>query len=84
MFLSLMAGLTNSELGPQRGGGGFPAHLLSLPFLLCPTGRLGGPSSVCWGGPGHCLRSTVQCKAPAVFTRISHYRPWIDEVLKEN
>ncbi|KAB0337493.1 hypothetical protein FD754_025152, partial [Muntiacus muntjak] len=23
-------------------------------------------------------------KLPAVFTRISHYRPWIDEVLNEN
>ena len=23
-------------------------------------------------------------KPPAVFTRISPYRPWIDEVLKEN
>ncbi|KAB0368939.1 hypothetical protein FD755_018944, partial [Muntiacus reevesi] len=47
-------------------------------------GDSGDPLLCAGGGPGHCLLSTVQCKAPAVFTWISHYRPWINEVLNEN
>ena len=72
VFLSLMAALQNQSWDIRKQGVVSLAHLLSLPFLLCPTGRLGGPSSVCWGGPGHCLLWMVQCKSPAVFTRISH------------
>ena len=43
MFLSLMAGLTNSQLGPQgRRGGSQLTFSLSLSFSV-PQGDSGGP-----------------------------------------
>lgn len=84
MFLSLMAGPTSSELGPQGGGGGFPGSpSLSFSFSV-PQGDSGGPLLCAGVAQGIVSYGLSNAKPPAVFTRISPYRPWIDEVLKEN
>uniref|UniRef100_A0AC11CLU0 Uncharacterized protein n=1 Tax=Ovis aries TaxID=9940 RepID=A0AC11CLU0_SHEEP len=69
---------------PRGGGDGFLAHLLSLPFLLFPQGDSGGPLLCAGVAQGIVSYGLFSAKPPAVFTWISPYRPWIDEVLKEN
>ena len=84
VFLSLMAGPTSSELGPQGGGGGFPGSpSLSFSFSV-PQGDSGGPLLCAGVAQGIVSYGLPSAKPPAVFTRISPYRPWIDEVLKGN
>ncbi|XP_004421220.1 PREDICTED: chymase isoform X2 [Ceratotherium simum simum] len=47
-------------------------------------GDSGGPLLCAGVAQGIVSYGQVNAKPPAVFTRISHYRPWINEVLKEN
>uniref|UniRef100_A0A9L0JWM7 Peptidase S1 domain-containing protein n=1 Tax=Equus asinus TaxID=9793 RepID=A0A9L0JWM7_EQUAS len=47
-------------------------------------GDSGGPLLCAGVAQGIVSYGRVDAKPPAVFTRISHYRPWINEVLKEN
>ncbi|XP_061015095.1 mast cell protease 2-like [Dama dama] len=44
----------------------------------------GGPLLCAGVAQGIVSYGQSNAKPPAVFTRISHYRPWIDEVLNEN
>ena len=57
---------------------------VSLPFLLFQQGDSGGPLLCAGVAQGIVSYRLFSAKPPAVFTRISPYRPWIDEVLKEN
>lgn len=59
------------------------AHPLSLSFSV-PQGDSGGPLLCAGVAQGIVSYGLPSAKPPAVFTRISPYRPWIDEVLKEN
>ncbi|XP_055273548.1 mast cell protease 2-like [Moschus berezovskii] len=83
VFLSLMAGLTNSELDHREEAVVSLAHLLSLSFSV-PQGDSGGPLLCAGVAQGIVSYGQANAKPPAVFTRIAHYRPWIDEVLTEN
>ncbi|XP_057580017.1 chymase-like [Hippopotamus amphibius kiboko] len=47
-------------------------------------GDSGGPLLCAGVGQGIVSHGQSDAKPPAIFTRISHYRPWIDKVLKEN
>ncbi|XP_049624168.1 chymase [Suncus etruscus] len=47
-------------------------------------GDSGGPLLCAGVAQGIVSYGRFDAKPPAVFTRISHYRPWIDKVLKEN
>ncbi|XP_017921441.1 PREDICTED: mast cell protease 2-like [Capra hircus] len=47
-------------------------------------GDSGGPLLCAGVAQGIVSYGLSNAKPPAVFTRISPYRPWIDEVLKEN
>ncbi|XP_036893505.1 chymase-like [Sturnira hondurensis] len=47
-------------------------------------GDLGGPLLCAGVAQGIVSYGQWTAKPPAVFTRISHYRPWINKVLKEN
>ncbi|XP_043290370.1 mast cell protease 2-like [Cervus canadensis] len=47
-------------------------------------GDSGGPLLCAGVAQGIVSYGQSNAKHPAVFTRISHYRPWIDEVLNEN
>ena len=57
---------------------------VSLPFLLFPQGDSGGPLLCAGVALGIVSYGLSNAKPPAIFTRISPYWPWIDEVLKEN
>ena len=56
---------------------------LSVSFSV-PQGDSGGPLLCAGVAQGIVSYGLFSAKPPAVFTRISPYRPWIDEVLKEN
>ena len=56
---------------------------LSVSFSV-PQGDSGGPLLCAGVAQGIVSYGLSSAKPPAVFTRISPYRPWIDEVLKEN
>ncbi|XP_036128389.1 chymase-like [Molossus molossus] len=47
-------------------------------------GDSGGPLLCAGVAQGIVSYGKMNAKPPAVFTRISHYRPWINKVLKEN
>ena len=83
MFLSLMTGPTNSDWD-HREEGVVSRLTVSLPFLLFPQGDSGGPLLCAGVAQGIVSYGLFSAKPPAFFTRISPYRPWIDEVLKEN
>ena len=84
MFLSLMAGPTSS-VGTTGRRWWFPwlTFSLSLSFSV-PQGDSGGPLLCAGVAQGIVSYGLSNAKPPAVFTRISPYRPWIDEVLKGN
>ena len=83
MFLSLMAGLqTQSWDIREEGVVSQLTFSLSLSFSV-PQGDSGGP--LLCAGVAQGMVSYGQSNAqPPPFTQISHYWPWIDEVLKEN
>ena len=85
MFLSLMEGLTNSRVGTTGRRGWFPwlTFSLSLSFSVL-QGDSGGPLLCARVAEGIVSYEQSNAKLHAVFTQISHYRPWIDEVLNEN
>ncbi|XDB62317.1 hypothetical protein AB1E18_015662 [Capra hircus] len=58
-----------------------PVGLNDIMFL---KGDSGGPLLCAGVAQGIVSYGLSSAKPPAVFTRISPYRPWIDEVLKEN
>uniref|UniRef100_A0A8C6FZB1 Chymase 1 n=1 Tax=Moschus moschiferus TaxID=68415 RepID=A0A8C6FZB1_MOSMO len=51
---------------------------------ICIKGDSGGPLLCAGVAQGIVSYGQSNAKPPAVFTRISHYQPWIDEVLTEN
>ncbi|XP_061015093.1 mast cell protease 2-like [Dama dama] len=53
-------------------------------FLSLMAGRCGGALLCARVAQGIVSYQQSNAKLPAVFTRISYYRPWIDEVLNEN
>ncbi|XP_061015022.1 mast cell protease 2-like [Dama dama] len=57
-------------------------HPQSTKFAF--KGDSGGPLLCAGVVQGIVSYGQSNAKPPAVFTRISHYRPWIDEVLNEN
>ena len=84
MFLTLMAGLTNSELGHREEG--VVSQLtfsVSLSFSV-PQGDSGGPLLCARVAEGIVSYEQSNANPPAAFTQISHYWPWIDELLNEN
>ena len=85
MFLSLMAGLTISRVGTTGRRGWFPWLTFSLSvFFSVPQGDVGGALLCARVAEGIVSYRQPNAKFPAVFTQISHYRPWVDKVLKEN
>ena len=78
-----MTGPTNSDWD-HREEGVVSRLTVSLPFLLFQQGDSGGPLLCAGVAQGIVSYGLSSAKPPAVFTRISPYRPWIDEVLKEN
>lgn len=58
--------------------------VLSLPHTSVPQGDSGGPLLCAGVAQGIVSYGQLDAKPPAVFTRISYYRPWINEVLKQN
>ena len=84
VFLSLMTGPINSDWDYREEE--VVSRLtfsLSLSFSV-PQGDSGGPLLCAGVAQGIVSYGLFSAKPPAVFTRISPYRPWIDEVLKEN
>ena len=84
VFLSLMTGPINSDWDDREEE--VVSRLtfsLSLSFSV-PQGDSGGPLLCAGVAQGIVSYGLFSAKPPAVFTRISPYRPWIDEVLKEN
>ena len=62
-------------------GSPFPSRSLSLSV---PQGDSGGPLLCAGVAQGIVSYGQSDAKPPVIFTRISHYRPWINKVLKEN
>ncbi|XP_029806037.1 chymase isoform X3 [Suricata suricatta] len=52
--------------------------------IMLLKGDSGGPLLCAGVAQGIVSYGRKNAKPPAVFTRISHYRPWINEVLKQN
>uniref|UniRef100_A0A452FTW1 Peptidase S1 domain-containing protein n=1 Tax=Capra hircus TaxID=9925 RepID=A0A452FTW1_CAPHI len=60
------------------------SHFPAFDHNLQLCGDSGGPLLCAGVAQGIVSYGLSSAKPPAVFTRISPYRPWIDEVLKEN
>lgn len=69
--------------GAQAGTDGFTSSPSAL-SLSVPQGDSGGPLLCAGVAQGIVSYTRRDAKPPDVFTRISHYRPWINKVLKEN
>ena len=82
MFLCLVAGLTNSRVG-TIGRRGWLTFSVSLSFSV-PQGDSGGPLLCARVAEGIVSYEQSNANPPAAFTQISHYWPWIDELLNEN
>ena len=84
MFLSLMAGLqTQSWDIREEGVVSQLTFSLSLSFSV-PQGDSGGPLLCARVAEGIVSYEQSNANPPAAFTQISHYWPWIDELLNEN